>query len=1257
MRKRIVKFLLYTAMLIFCVNTFSAFTAYGFFDHLSANKSDINLSIGEGFWDNSYIFAELDPQNYNTTGIWNVNTEGFISNNGNIYFNNRKSEYLITSTAILSGDSITHGAYRIYFESTLNENNLIDGYALVFDNINSNVKIVEIVNGNVSSSLLTYNNSTNAFLPLNTSSIEWRQNHEIVIEICESPTSGFKYLNVWIDNNKLVTDYLVDSVENTINNITGYFSHPLQTTFITLDIVDYNSNIFTITFNSDGGSNVNSIRQESGTAISQPANPTKEGYTFDCWTLNGNTYTFTTMPAANITLIASWQVNQYTIAFNSNGGSTVSPITQDFGTSVSEPTPTRTGHTFNGWYSDAGLTNSYTFTTMPSQNITVYAKWTINSYTITFDSAGGSAVAPITQNYGTSVSQPTNPAKAGYSFDKWILNSNPYIFTIMPSQNITLVATWIELAATEYTIIFDSNGGSVVTSIVEEEGNLISAPTAPTRTGYTFNNWFSDTSLTTLYVFDIMPSQNMTLYAKWTINSYTISFNSNGGSAVSPITQNYGTSVSAPIDPTKAGNIFIKWTLSGNPYIFTTMPSQNITLVATWEVIQFYTITFNSNGGSTVSSIVQQNGTFLSAPTAHTRTGYTFNGWYADAGLSNLYVFNIMPNVNMTLYAKWTINSYTITFITNGGSPVAPITQNYGTTIIAPTNPVKSGNYFFAGWYSEAQLQNEFVFNTIPATNLNVFADWGSTGLTFVELWNGYSVTGSTSEASIIQIPQRYQGLPVVDIAAGAFNGNTYIQSINIPHTVTSIGKGTFSNASALQELYIPINVTSVGKDAFQNSILLTINAQAVSVPSGWHTHWNSSLLSVNWGAVFIPNLIFNSNGGSVVAPITQVGGSSISAPTPSTKTGYTFNGWYADAGLTTAYVFNIMPAQNIIIYAKWTINSYTISFNSDGGSAVNALTQNYATTVSAPTNPTKVGYLFTYWTLGGNVYSFTTMPAQNITLLAVWTELVASEYTITFNSNGGSVVASIVEEEGSLVSAPTAPTRIGYTFNGWYADVGLTTLYVFNLMPSEDITLYAKWTISQYTITFVTNGGSAISPVTQNYGTIITAPVNPIKTGNLFSGWYSNSKLKNEFIFGGALESSFTLYADWGTTNLTYQLIGGIGYRVVSGDPTLTTIQIPQKYLGIPVVEIGASAFINYTLLQYINIPYSVTTIGTSAFERCTALRQIYIPINVISIGADVFKQSRAATIRVEATSKPLGWNADWSKNGGTVIWGVSDN
>ena len=107
----------------------------------------------------------------------------------------------------------------------------------------------------------------------------------------------------------------------------------------------------------------------------------------------------------------------------------------------------------------------------------------------------------------------------------------------MPSQNITLVATWIELAATEYTIIFDSNGGSVVTSIVEEEGNLISAPTAPTRTGYTFNNWFSDTSLTTLYVFDIMPSQNMTLYAKWTINSYTISFNSNGGSAVSPITQ------------------------------------------------------------------------------------------------------------------------------------------------------------------------------------------------------------------------------------------------------------------------------------------------------------------------------------------------------------------------------------------------------------------------------------------------------------------------------------------------------------------------------------------------------------------------------------------------------------------------------------------------------------------------------------------------------------------------------------------------
>ena len=94
-----------------------------------------------------------------------------------------------------------------------------------------------------------------------------------------------------------------------------------------------------------------------------------------------------------------------------------------------------------------------------------------------------------------------------------------------------------------------------------------------------------------------------------------------------------------------------------------------------------------------------------------------------------------------------------------------------------------------------------------------------------------------------------------------------------------------------------------------------------------------------------------------------------------------------------------------------------------------------------------------------------------------------------------------------------------------------------------------------------------------------------------------------------------------------------------------------------MPVVEIGTSAFANHTSLQYINIPYTITTIGDNAFSGCGSLQQIYIPINVTNIGAFAFKQCQACTISVQATSKPAGWDSKWNQAGGTAIWGVADN
>ena len=139
-----------------------------------------------------------------------------------------------------------------------------------------------------------------------------------------------------------------------------------------------------------------------------------------------------TVPAENITITAQWKINQYTITFDTAGGSEVAPITQDYNTQITAPAnPTREGYTFMGWDKEIPQT-------MPAENITITAQWKINQYTITFDTAGGSEVAPITQDYNTQITAPANPTREGYAFNGW----DKEIPQTMPAENITITAQW-----------------------------------------------------------------------------------------------------------------------------------------------------------------------------------------------------------------------------------------------------------------------------------------------------------------------------------------------------------------------------------------------------------------------------------------------------------------------------------------------------------------------------------------------------------------------------------------------------------------------------------------------------------------------------------------------------------------------------------------------------------------------------------------------------------------------------------------------
>ena len=253
-------------------------------------------------------------------------------------------------------------------------------------------------------------------------------------------------------------------------------------------------NQYAITFKPENGGQDIVIKQDYGTAITAPANPTRTGYTFAGW----NREIPSTMPAGDMTITAQWQVNQYTITFKPENGGQDIVIKQDYGTAITAPAnPTKTGYTFAGW--DKTIPS-----TMPAGDMTITAQWQLNQYTITFDAAGGSEVPSITQDYGTAITPPAAPTRTGYTFAGW----DKTIPATMPAGDMTITARW---QVNQYTITLKPENGGQDIVIKQDYGTAITAPANPTKTGYTFAGW--DKTIPTT-----MPAGNMTITARWTEN-------------------------------------------------------------------------------------------------------------------------------------------------------------------------------------------------------------------------------------------------------------------------------------------------------------------------------------------------------------------------------------------------------------------------------------------------------------------------------------------------------------------------------------------------------------------------------------------------------------------------------------------------------------------------------------------------------------------------------------------------------------------
>lgn len=438
----------------------------------------------------------------------------------------------------------------------------------------------------------------------------------------------------------------------------------------------------TVTFNKNDGSSpaVTTTQIHAGPAALTSISSlgwTRPGFTFTGWYTNqlpqnglGYTDAYVYDFAYNRTLYAQWSATPFTVTYNTDGGSSVNNGSFTAGGSVTLPSaPTKPGYTFAGWFAaqSGGNALGSTYSPPTAANTTIYARWTPINYSVTYDVHGGSSVTAGSYSTGGSVTLPSAPTLAGYTFDGWFAaatGGNALTSPYSPGSygNITLHAQW---TPENYTVTYDEDGGSSVSDGLFTYGGSVTLPSAPTKDGYTFDGWFAASSGGNALTSPYSPtgSASITLFARWTASNYTVTYDSHGGSSATAGTYSTGGSVTLPSAPTKNGFTFNGWfaaATGGNALTSPYSPSGygNITLHAQWtaNAPSGHTVRFHSNGGSgTMPDQTSSTADELRAET-FTRNGYSFIGWNTTAdgsGRSYDDKANFAFSTDEDLYAIW----------------------------------------------------------------------------------------------------------------------------------------------------------------------------------------------------------------------------------------------------------------------------------------------------------------------------------------------------------------------------------------------------------------------------------------------------------------------------------------------------------------------------------------------------------------------------------------------------------------------------
>ncbi len=494
--------------------------------------------------------------------------------------------------------------------------------------------------------------------------------------------------------------------------------------------------------------------------------------------------------------------------------------------------------------------------------------------------------------------------------------------------------------AKKFTVTFDTAGGSEIDPVEVVEGEKLTRPSDPTKAGHEFAGWFKDAATTEAFDFDAPITAAITLYAKWAIKVYTVAFETNGGSAIDPVSVNHGAKVEEPETPIREGFEFTGWFIDEDltdPFDFENAIASDLTLYAGWEK-KSYTVSFNTDGASGIDSQTVFHGEKATEPDEPTKAGYSFVGWFKDPARTEEFDFNAEITADTVLFAKWELVEVSARLVTNGGF-IDELTLTFAPKDSA--TPYEQELGFFNDGYNATNAEKSIF---LYEGDHPIF---GGDGEGVEPAWWGYKIalTQIAPNAFIVEnhignekdVPQGVYDYILVGLwRPNLYPGFSFVMGLAVGDVLVIEGVDFAGEGGPVEA-----TIKKYGPTAVDNYFAFTI-APETELPEptkrgftfvGWYDNpafsgepvakiskdTSATAFYAKWEEADRLTVTFDTGDETVVIhPVFRFPGDTLKRPIDPVREGFEFVGWFSDADGAVPFDFDSEIDADITLYAKW---------------------------------------------------------------------------------------------------------------------------------------------------------------------------------------------------------------------------------------------------------------------------------------------------------------------------------------------------